>query len=258
MHHTNQYKIGSEFDITVSELAYPRVFEAETECPNPQCDAGHITGTQTECKICDGTGFMTSNRSVLNITKFAMSSVPEDQIDPSKMVHYVEPPISSIELQSDIIANETIKAVEAVYNPDVLTATSYSETATATKIKTENIFDKLHPFAEQVGRINNFFYKAIAASREYLEGFTITTKVKSDFAFKTMMDLVAELESLTKVGVAPLTMQAVSEIARKELQPKELLEYQVKAKFDPFIGKSTDEITNLINNKLVAQSKKVC
>ena len=250
---------GSEFNISKKRLAFPKSYEAFPECPVTECDKGIITGTENSCKVCSGTGFIMSKNTGLSVTQYALAEDPSLQIDPSKLAYTQPIPIDGIKFQYELIQNGIKAAIESVYNPDALIQTTFAKTATESELNSQNPKDVLYQYAKAVSDMYVFLYKSIAAAMQLDKGFTVEMIAKSDFNFRTLGQSIAELTQLSTVGAMSLVEQTVSDIIDLEFQGsrQKLERAKVLNKFQPFIGKTPDQVNLLINSQNVLRSTKV-
>lgn len=254
-------KSDSELDLVISLHAFPQKLQYAQRCQgdiqkSKICDHGMIRGTEDEvCRVCKGTGFIfhTSAQSAMT---YEMPSQDElnggAQVpDLDKMIVYKHPSIDIIKFE-----NEYTRQLEDEVLKDVFISQNFersSGTATATEIEydMDSIYDTLYPFARKYSTIYKKQVRIASCYVELEEGLTVVHKFPKDFKLKTTSQLLEERKSAEDANAPEFMKNQIDiDIAEKILfdNPSALQKFKTKQQHLPFIGKSEEQIKDIITS----------
>ncbi len=245
-------KTVSEFDLSMALHAFPQKFAYGPACYGESSEIGCNNGSSPDGKICvkcKGTG-VALHTSAQDAIILRMPKADADMIDLSKLVYYASPPIDLAKFQNDYILQLIEQVKSAVFNSEIFSKTEVTATATEKQISMESVYDTLFPFAEKESDV----YKQVAKTSAYyldIEDIVVIHQFPKDFKFKTVSDLLNELDLANKSNAPGYVRKELSnDIAEAQFidKPEELRRIRIKSKFYPFSDKTDAEIMYIISN----------
>ena len=116
-----------------------------------------------------------------------------------------------------------------------------STTATEKILETDNLNDTLYPFARNYSATWEFVVYDIATFTDLYEGLTLQHKFPNDFKFKSLTELMEELQMAKNAGASTSTIAAIEDDINEILysdRPEALKEMRIKNQINPFRGYS--------------------
>jgi hypothetical protein len=244
----------SEFDLSTCNHVFPQKVSLALPCegaPNDACSGGKNMEGAT-CSVCNGTGFSSSHRSAQD--EIVLPMPDRHTVNPVKVnevLAYFTPPVELLKFQDEQIEKLSTKVLDTIYGNDILAKTTVAQTATERTDKKDEMYNALYPFAKQYSSIYRFAVKLCAAFTDNDKGLVVVHEFPKDFKLKTTTELLADLELATKSGAPAFVIQAIhKDIADKLFIDDEEahLEYLVKSKFTPFLGKDVKEVQFILTS----------
>jgi hypothetical protein len=249
-------KVVSEADLTAALHAFPHVSTWEEVCDgypdlNITCRSGHDIKGNT-CKRCKGAGvikhYTTTAQDAITL-KMPKEGGPPPIVTPQNVIDFKSPDIGILNWQDAKIDKLKSEAISTMYNNDVLSKTTVAETATAASAKREEMYNTLHPAAENVSSKWKFFVRITSAFLDHPKP-KLLYEFPSDYKIQTVDELLDQLDKANKSqGPASLRQSIALDIAAKVYVDDDYayLKEKVKAKFTPMLGKSDDTVLMLIS-----------
>lgn len=248
-----------ELDLTTYSHTFPQKIMYQEGC---SFDANGICGTSGEridqCQRCGKKGYL-EHTSAKDVMRFKLPRNPEDMIDLDKLIKYVYPPIDGIKFQDEYINSLTTKCYRAVFNADVFSKDEIQATATGKNIDLQNVYDTLYDYA---GKIADYRIKTVTLIGILLDynDIIVDYKFPKDFKLKSVTDLLADLKTAMDSGAAMFVKSEISRDIANQFymdKPLEMLKYEVMQKLQPFVGKTTSEISLILNSEFAQRIDKV-
>jgi len=258
-------KANSELDLTMCLHAYPQKIVTANRCDNPECNEGivHVKtedgATTQPCPVCKGTGVKV-HTSAQDIILLPIPRDPEEQLQLDNMVRYITPEVALIEFQKEYIEYLTNECMQAVYNSDVFTREEVATTATEKRIDLDNVYDTLFPLSQGFKRDWKYGVNVIAKVTKSAEKLIATLSFSKDFKFKSKDDYIRDRAAAQDAGVPDEILRNIDdEIMRIDTAENkdQFRLYQTIQSFDPFSGKSDEEIISSLVSNTVPFKKKV-
>lgn len=262
-HFESSIKSVSEFNLTNATHVFPQKMSYVTQCPgdylhNDTCDKGR-NREGAICKACMGTGAKvhTSSQDIITIP------LPDDKAEmfPLKdMMAYFTPPIELLTFQSDQIDKYEPLIHQAVFNTTVLVQKTIVATATEKDQDMDSVYDTLTPFAGKSAAVYLNVANAIAVLLGYEDKVKFVFRYPSDFKMKSRQILYNELETINKSQAPSFVKESVEDDLADQVfidDPEGKLVYTVKKKFQPFTGKTEDQIAFILSSTLTPESQKI-
>ncbi len=171
-------------------------------------------------------------------------------IDLEKMAYDHSPDIDLLQFDSDYLEKLEKKVQAKMFNADLYTRSEVSTTATEKVLETDNLNDTLYPFARNYSAIWEFVVRDIATFTDLELGLMLQHKFPNDFKFKTLTELMQELQLAKNAGAATSTISAIEDDINEILysdRPEILKEIRIKNKINPFRGYSEANIRFIIS-----------
>lgn len=252
-------KTVSELDITAANAAFPITIRYGDDCAAPGCESGYVEGMV--CRACEGTGKKKSPTSA--IEEIVISPMPEspDQIlDLKNLYTFISPDVAIIQWQQQYVEQLKADCKAAVLNSDLYDRKQISETATGKSIEQDNANDFVYKYFKHYAAFWQFVVLSFADITSKGDSLNAQIVVSKDLKLKTLADLMAELESANRAGVSPAARQSIEWDIMRILSvdaPEEFAEWQVREKFNPFSGYTTEEKIVWAQSPLVPLRKRV-
>lgn len=267
---TKGIKSGSELDLSAALHAFLQKLSYETPCggyTNEQgakieCVDGHFSNGD-QCPTCKGTGWQvhTSGQDHISIR---MPRTKEQFLELANMVHYVPLPIEILDWQRKYVEDLERFAFQAVYNANRFRNTDVTNTtATGDIIDLQSLYDTLRPMADWYSESRVKVYRLIGSfvvGSDAVKSLQVQHEFPRNMRFETLSERVLLLKSLREAGASNSSIAQVNDDLLEDLyidDPVALKQAQVKASFDPFLGKSEATIMSLISQDLCTREEKV-
>ncbi len=254
-------KANSELDLILSLHTFPQKVQYVNPCP--ECNGNGRLVSGVICDVCDGTKI---DRKDIHESSQDVMYVPrpkdkEDQMDLSKMVHYVEYSVDLFKAVDEFVDKNIRRCKEAVYNSEVFTRGNVPETAYQKNLDLQNVYDALWPMAEAYKYTYNFIVDVIARVAQLDKGLVHHLSFKKDFKMKSLTDLYEDLAKVGQSGADEFVKRGIEDDIAKKLyedSPRSLLRYHTMNHFFPFSGKTKEEIQTIMTTpRLVKEEVKV-
>ena len=257
-------KAVSELDLSITLHTFPQKLQYVTKCKGKgtkKCNNGMVSGTQTVCSECKGSGLQihTSGQDAIY---FPLPDTPDEMFDLDKILVYKQPPIDLIKFQDEYVRNLKKDAHLSVYNSNMFLAEDpqFAKTATEVNTNTQGIFDTLFPYTEKFSEVWKTAVKVFVRLSGFLTDFELIHIFPTDLEIKTVAVLMAELK-LANESEAPSYFRdsILEEIANQVYEGDELgrEKHFTRHKFFPFSGKTETEIQFLMASPYVSNFTKV-
>ena len=257
-------KAVSELDLSITLHTFPQKLQYVTKCKGKgtkKCNNGMVSGTQTVCGECKGSGLQihTSGQDAIY---FPLPDTPEEMFDLDKFLVYKQPPIDLIKFQDEYVRNLKKDAHLSVYNSNMFLAEDpqFAKTATEVNTNTQGIFDTLFPYTEKFSEVWKTAVKVFVRLSGFLTDFELIHIFPTDLEIKTVAVLMAELKLANESEAPSYFRDAIlEEIANQVYEGDELgrEKHFTRHKFFPFSGKTETEIQFLMASPYVSNFTKV-
>ena len=257
-------KAVSELDLSITLHTFPQKLQYVTKCKGKgtkKCNNGMVSGTQTVCSECKGSGLQihTSGQDAIY---FPLPDTPEEMFDLDKILVYKQPPIDLIKFQDEYVRNLKKDAHLSVYNSNMFLAEDpqFAKTATEVNTNTQGIFDTLFPYTEKFSEVWKTVVKVFVRLSGFLTDFELIHIFPTDLEIKTVAVLMAELKLANESEAPSYFRDAIlEEIANQVYEGDELgrEKHFTRHKFFPFSGKTETEIQFLMASPYVSNFTKV-
>ena len=257
-------KAVSELDLSITLHTFPQKLQYVTKCKGKgtkKCNNGMISGTQTVCSECKGSGLQihTSGQDAIY---FPLPDTPDEMFDLDKILVYKQPPIDLIKFQDEYVRNLKKDAHLSVYNSNMFLAEDpqFAKTATEVNTNTQGIFDTLFPYTEKFSEVWKTAVKVFVRLSGFLTDFELIHIFPTDLEIKTVAVLMAELKLANESEAPSYFRDAIlEEIANQVYEGDELgrEKHFTRHKFFPFSGKTETEIQFLMASPYVSNFTKV-
>ena len=257
-------KAVSELDLSITLHTFPQKLQYVTKCKGKgtkKCNNGMVSGTQTVCSECKGSGLQihTSGQDAIY---FPLPDTPDEMFDLDKILVYKQPPIDLIKFQDEYVRNLKKDAHLSVYNSNMFLAEDpqFAKTATEVNTNTQGIFDTLFPYTEKFSEVWKTAVKVFVRLSGFLTDFELIHIFPTDIEIKTVAVLMAELKLANESEAPSYFRDAIlEEIANQVYEGDELgrEKHFTRHKFFPFSGKTETEIQFLMASPYVSNFTKV-
>ena len=257
-------KAVSELDLSITLHTFPQKLQYVTKCKGKgtkKCNNGMVSGTQTVCSECKGSGLQihTSGQDAIY---FPLPDTPDEMFDLDKILVYKQPPIDLIKFQDEYVRNLKKDAHLSVYNSNMFIAEDpqFAKTATEVNTNTQGIFDTLFPYTEKFSEVWKTAVKVFVRLSGFLTDFELIHIFPTDLEIKTVAVLMAELKLANESEAPSYFRDAIlEEIANQVYEGDELgrEKHFTRHKFFPFSGKTETEIQFLMASPYVSNFTKV-
>jgi len=258
-------KANSELDLTMALHAFPQKIVMANKCTNPDCLEGYThrsdDGKQvtTKCNQCRGSGFEV-HTSAQDMIYVPIPKVPEEQLSLDNLAKYLTPEVALIEFQRSYVEYLTNECMQAVFNSDIFTREEVATTATEKRIDLDNIYDTLYPLSLRYAKLWKFGVNLIAEITSLDNNLTAVLTFSKDFKFKSKDDYIRDRAAAKEAGAPDKILRNIDdEIIRIDTadNPHEYQVFKTVESFDPFSGKSDEEIITALTSNSVPFDIKV-
>lgn len=251
-------KANSEMDLTMALIAFPQMIRYAEKCPNKDCLDGQLRDGGT-CPTCGGTGVHIPT-SVQDAITLKMPKDKENLLDLSKLIHFAHPPIEVAKHQDEYIEKLTQRCYKTIYGSEAILKSQITTTATEKQLDIEKTYDALYPMSVKFSRSWVFAVKLIAQIIDKQNGLVVSYTFGKDFKLKSKADYIEDRRAAKEAGVPSEILNFYdNEIMRLNLidNPEEFNRFKIIQRFNPFLGKSTEEILILMSSNLTTRFNKV-
>jgi len=254
-------KSNSELDLTMALHAFPQKIVTANRCTNEKCNEGYIyeDGVAATCPVCGGTGFKV-HTSTQDIVYVPIPRGKEEQLSLDNLIKYITPETALLEFQRSYIEYLTEECMQAVFNSDIFTKDAVAVTATEKRINLDNVYDTLYPLSIKFGRAWKFQVDTIAQVTGLQKNLIATLTFSKDFKFKSKDDYIRDRGAAKEAGTPDVILRNIDDDIVKidtSENPLEYIIYKTIQSFDPFSGKSDEEIATLMVSGTVPFDVKV-
>lgn len=252
-------KTTSELDLTMCLSAFPFRAEYAPPCDAEGCLHGYLSDGSGPCHTCKGTG----HKSVTSAQEKIVLTMPResaDMVDLDKLIIFKSPDTGILEFQKNYIREMLAAFKEAVFNSDVFSKAEVSDTATGKNLEYQNVYDTLYPTAQAFASKWQFAVETCAKITGLDAGLIAQLIFSKDFKLKGMEALLLDLETAKRSQAGPSVIRAIQEDIQRLIyadNPTEFNRWQVKESFNPFSGKSADEIAMALTDSTIPAKYKV-
>lgn len=253
-------KVVSEMDMGMTMHAFLQKVIYTPECTGygtEPCIKGKDS-VGNKCKACDGTmkkKVVTTTQDVIEIILPDPDKL-EKAFDLAKMVHYVELPMDILEFENKYILQLKSEITQACYNTNVFVQNSISQTATEKLLDYESVYDTLYPAGVKYSQEYILSATIIANYNDLGKDLVVRHQYGKDLKFKTVEVLLEELKLSEEAKAPAFLRQNLNDdiaVAIYTDRPEELMRYNGMKRYDPFEGKTKEEIQFLITNNRVTK-----
>jgi len=240
-------KIDYEGDVSLGDLAFPKRYEYVERCKDPDCFKGK-TPTGENCKVCGGTGEIGIHRTATDIRTFRMPSDKDEFMDLRGMTFTDFPPVEGLRFQQEVKNALKSQAMSLMFNADIFDKTEVTATATEKNLMRDNLNDAVYPLALNYERTFIKQVQLIAVLTDNDESLIVNLILPKDFKFKSLAELMGDLEAARRAKAAITTISAIEDDINEMLyseRPDELRKIRIKNAINPFYG-YTEEMIRVI------------
>lgn len=264
-------KTTSELDLTMAGHVFPQKLQYIEKCPGGEidgtptsCSSGYDPISGNKCPSCNGRGVRTI-ASAQEAIYLPMPETKEDFIPLDDILIYKSPPIELVKFQDEYIRSLKQDAHLAVYNSNMFLVSDAQFAKTATEIDSnmEGIYDSLEPYTERVSQI----WKRIVYTCAILSGlspdfneFELIHAFPADPKLKTVAILLSEMKSANESDAPSFLRDILTrDIAQIMFNGDEeaLRKFNVRRRFYPFNGKTSEEISISLATEYVSEQTKI-
>jgi hypothetical protein len=249
-----EIKAGSELDLSMSLHAFPHKIQYGRRCEGDKahgkiCKDGK-TATNELCPICKGSMIApvhTSGQDVMIIPMPVRSDEPLQDLD--KLLIWKTPPIDLIKFQDEYVDKLTEKARKAIFGGTSVTQKTGLHTATEADYAWDDVYDALKPFTGKYSAVWLYFMNLIAVFTDNKEKVKLYHSFPNDPKLKTLGQLHNERKSAKDAGAPQSILDSIdNDILDVQYADDSdtLFKLKVKSQFDPFPGKSSEDVTAII------------
>lgn len=243
-------KTNSELDQSMAMMAFPQRYRYVPNCTAPGCNKG-VMPDGKECAACGGTGKAKVHKGAQDIQEFDIPKDPLEIMDLAKLAYDHSPNIELLKFQDEYIKSLKIDIHKTIFNSDVFTKPTVTQTATESIIEVDNLNDTLYSFCRRYSQIWQFNVYFIAVFTDNVKKTTkgsdiiIQHKFPTDLKLKTLSDLMADLKAAYDSKASVSTISAIEDDINEILyadRPDELKKIKIQQGFNPFKGYTADDI----------------
>lgn len=251
-------KAVSELDISVALHVFLQKIQYLPPCEGFEkqaCNGGHLLNGEI-CPTCKGTGYQISTTSQDAIT-LTLPRDPQSAFKLNELVHYVQMPIEIVKFLDEFIDTLEKKCIKAMYNSELFSTDTVLPTATGVKTDMDSVYDSLYPTAQAYSAMRKYIYKLIAVLVD-VPNANPQHKFPRDFKFRGLSELIFNLDSVSKSNAPMFIRQEINNDIAAIIfadKPDELKRVKVKQDFNPFDGKTTEEISTILADKKLSTAK---
>jgi len=255
-------KTNSELDLTMALHAFPQKIVTANKCNNPVCYDGYVKtegDTSVQCSQCQGTGFHV-HTSAQDIIYVPIPRGKEEEVSLDNLARYVTPEVALLEFQRQYVEYLTNECMQAVFNSDIFTREDIATTATEKTIDLDNIYDTLYPLSLRYAELWEYGVFLVAEITSMQKNLIASLNFSKDFKFKSKDDYIRDRGAAQEAGAPDMILRNIdNEIIRIDTanNPHEYQIYRTIQSFDPFSGKTDEEIISAMMSNTVPFEVKV-
>jgi len=256
-------KTNSELDLTMALHAFPQKIVTANKCNNPICYEGYVKaegdGGSMKCGQCQGSGFQV-HTSAQDIIYIPIPRGKDEQLSLDNLAHYITPETALLEFQRSYVEYLTNECMQAVFNSDIFTKEDIATTATEKTIDLDNIYDTLYPLSLRFAELWEYGVNLVAEITSSHKNLIVSLNFSKDFKFKSKDDYIRDRKSAQEAGAPDVILRNIDdEIIRIDTanNPHEYQIYRTVQSFDPFSGKTDEEIISAMMSNTVPFHVKV-
>jgi hypothetical protein len=267
-------KAVSELDLTMTLHVFPQKIQYVQKCkgvpaghgqPRKSCNSGYLQGTQEKCPSCKGDGFKlhtTAQDAIL----LPMPDTPQEMVNLEGVLVYKAPPIDLVKFQNEYVLQLERQAHQAVFNSQVFVRKSgggvdIATTATQQDYNYQSVYDTLEPFTEKYSETWRELVTIMAViAAEDLDTIEVTHEFPADYKLKTGNVLLAERKTAQESGAPAFMIEALDDDLATVVHAGDALalqKYRVMKRYNPFPGKSEEEVALALASELVREEDKI-
>lgn len=246
-------KINSEMDLSSALIAHPQILAYQNACNNSGCMNGRMPDEST-CPVCQGTGVQQISHTAQDAIILRMPRNPDEMFNLESLLVYKAPPVDLIKFQCDYINQLKKDIQQTIFNADIFVAptVNFTQSTTATEkiLERDNLDDTLFPFSRKYADIWTFCVRQIAIFTDNNEGLTIEFELPRTFKFKTISELLSDLQTARNSGASTYTCSAIENDINEIIfadRPDDLQRIRVKSALNPFNGYSQENIKYILS-----------
>lgn len=254
-------KAVSELDINITLHTFLQKISYQPKCKGESnvitCNGG-ATPDGGVCKVCNGAGFITNN-SGQDAIYLGMPDIPEDAFQLDKLTHYVQIPIDIVKFLDDFCDKIEEKALRAVYNSDTFVKTQFNDTATGVNVNMQSVYDALYPIKCGYESMRTHITRCIAGLLD-VRKVRVLFIFPRDFKLRSLEDLLATLKMAQESNASTFIKQDIANDIAEVLymdRPDELKRIRTRQQFNPFDGKTKEEIDSIFVSNTTTMRDKV-
>jgi hypothetical protein len=247
-------KINSEMDLSAALIAHPQILAYQNACNNAGCYNGRMADEST-CPVCNGTGVQQISHTAQDAIIMKMPRNPEEMFNLEQLLVYKAPPVELIKFQVEYINQLKKDIQQTIFNADIFVSptVNITQSATATEkiLERDNLDDTLYPFSRKYADIWTFCVRQIAIFTDLSDGLTIQYELPRTFKFKTISELLSDLQTARNSGASTYTCSAIENDINEIIfadRPDDLTRIRVKSALNPFNGYSQDNVRYILSN----------
>lgn len=251
----------SEYDLTNRLHVFPQKFVYAPYCigeENVGCIGGKTIAGEI-CKVCEGVGYIIHKSS----SDAVVLPLPKDttkMVDLDKLSLYKSPPIELIKFQAEQIDELSKNIIGAIFNSEMFYEAQATKTATEINVSTENLYDTLQPFVKKYAKTLRFITKLVATFVDYGQGVIVVYHFPRDLKLKSSKELISDYQAAVTADAPDFVLAEISnDLASRMFEDNQdfLKKLRVRMKFDPFPGKTTNEVLSLLSSNDVRRREKI-
>jgi hypothetical protein len=241
-------------------VAFPQRYRYVTPCSNPVCRGGTLIDGKGECQICHGTGIQPFHKGTQDVVKMLLPKDPNERFPLEDLAYDHSPDIDLLKFDAEYLEKLEKKIQAKMFNADLYTRSEIATTATEKVLETDNLNDTLYPFARNYSATWEFVVYDIATFTDMNNGLVLQHKFPIDFKFKSLRELMEELQTAKNAGASTSTIAAIEDDINELLysdRPEALKEMRIKNQINPFRGYSEANIRFIISQGNVPKTSSV-
>lgn len=246
-------KIDSELDLSTAMVAFPQRFAYVSPCKN--CNKGKTPDGEI-CPVCNGSGKEPFQNSTMDVVTLDLPRDPQEMVSLENLLIYKSPPIELLTFQKDYINECRANVFLMMFNKELYSKNEVAATATEKVLEIDNMNDTLRPFAQALSTMWEFVVRDIATFTDFGKGIVVQHQYPDDFKFKSLTELMNELQSAKNANASTSTIAAIEDDINEILyadRPDALKIIRIKNSYNPFRGYSEENVRLLISQGLTTR-----
>lgn len=240
-----EIQLGSEFDLTMRKHVFPQksiIGRACTGTEESRCLGGQTMDGEV-CKKCNGTGTdLTVHDSTQELIILNEEDDKQQQLYPKDIIHYFSPPVELVKFQEEYQDKIHKNFRNSIFSQVLKRASGDIKTATEIRHEANNLLDTLYPYMRKYSNLWMHIMDEI---------ILLAGSGKSYFKFPSVIfpqtdtEILEELKVMQDSGAPQFILIELQKDwfnQKYSTNPDRLVRMEVRAKFQPFFGKTEDEI----------------